>query len=60
MHLIDAGTYVLEFEAISRIGQPRYAATIVMTADNVPLTLEGSFVALKAATTNGVQLIAEY
>ena len=60
LHLIDVGTYVIEFEAVPRLGQPRYTATIVLTADNIPLTLDSPAVALKAATTNGVQLVAEY
>lgn len=60
VHLIDAGTYVLEFEARPGHDEPRHTATIVLTADNIPLTLEVPVHTLKAATTNGVQLVAEY
>lgn len=60
VHLIDAGTYALEFEAVPREGQPAHAATILLTADNVPLTLRSPVKTLLAGTTNGVQLIAEY
>jgi hypothetical protein len=60
VHLLDAGTYVLEFEGRPRAGEPRHTATIVLTADNVPLTLKSPVAVLKAATTNDVQLVAEY
>lgn len=60
VHLIDVGTYALEFEAVPREGQPRHALTVTLTADNIPLTLELPVAKLLAATTDDVQLIAEY
>jgi hypothetical protein len=60
VHLIDVGTYVLEFEAVPREGEPRHTATIVLTAENVPLTLESPAVRLLSGTDNGLQLVAEY
>ena len=60
VHLIDVGTYALEFEAIPRTGDARHTLTVTLTADNIPLTLQLPPVKLLAATTNGVQLIAEY
>lgn len=60
VHLIDVGTYALEFEAIPRAGQPRHTLTVTLTADNIPLTLNVPAVKLLAATTNDAQLVAEY
>lgn len=60
VHLIDVGTYALEFEATPRAGQPRHTLTVTLTADNIPLTLQLPAVKLLAATTDDVQLIAEY
>jgi hypothetical protein len=60
VHLIDVGTYALEFEAIPRAGQPRHTLTVTLTADNVPLTLNLPVAKLLAGTTNDAQLVAEY
>jgi hypothetical protein len=60
VHLIDVGTYALEFEAVPKKGQPRHTLTVTLTADNVPLTLELPVAKLLAATTDDAQLVAEY
>jgi len=60
VHLIDVGTYVIEFEGEPRTGQPKHTATIVLTARNIPLTLYSPAAVLKAGTTNNAQLVAEY
>lgn len=65
VRLIDIGTYVLEYEAIPRSGEPRHTQAITLTADNVPLELTTPPVKLLATdgvdtTTDDVQLVAEY
>lgn len=60
VHLINEGTYVLESEVIPKPGEPPHSATIVLSTDNIPFTITSPVAVLKAATTNGVQLVAEY
>lgn len=60
VHLIDVGTYALEFEAVPQLDGARHMLTVTLTADNVPLMLELPVAKLLAATTNGAQLVAEY
>jgi hypothetical protein len=64
IHLIDVGTYVLEFEAIPRSGKPRHTLAVTLSTYH-PLTLDLPAVKLLATdgvntTTDDVQLVAEY
>jgi hypothetical protein len=60
VHLIDVGTYVLEFEAVPSVGGANHTLTVTLTTDNLPLTLNVPVKRLMAGTTNDAQLVAEY